>query len=69
MKFLSFSDSFFIVNKIAEMQFFDHSEPVINWMANFLAQLESWRDSSPNELDKRIAIVGKFREKWPAMRG
>ena len=41
MKFLSFSDSFFIVNKIAEMQFFDHSATVIIQMANILARLES----------------------------
>ena len=67
MKFLSFSDSFFIVNKIAEMQFFDHSEPVIIQMADILARLESWRDSPANEHDKRILSVGKFGENWPAM--
>ena len=67
MKFLSFSDSFFIVNKIAKMQFFDHSITVIIQIANILARLESRRDSAANEHDKRISIVGKFGENWPAM--
>ena len=69
MKFLSFYDSFFIVNKIAKLQFFDHSKPEIYWIADFLADLESWRDFASNEQDKPIAIVGKFRAKWPAMQG
>ena len=69
MKFLSFYDSFFIVNKIAKLQFFDHSKPEIYWIADFLADLESWRDFASNELDKPIAIVGKFRAKWPTMQG
>ena len=67
MKFLSFSDSFFIVNKIAEMQFFDHSEAVIAQVADILARVESWRDYAANVHDKRISIVGKFGENWPAM--
>ena len=41
MKFLSFSDSFFIVNKIAEMQFFDHSEAVTAQVTDILARVES----------------------------
>ena len=61
--------SFFIVNKIAKMQFFDHSEAVIARVADILARVESWRDSAANVHDKRISIVGKFGEKWPAMRG
>lgn len=69
MKFLSFMDSFFIVNKIAEISLFDLYESIVNQMVVFLVPLDSWLNFTSIDQNKSISIVGKFRENWPALRG
>ena len=67
MKFLSFCDSFFIVKKIAKMQFFQLSETHTHPLAQPSAPMESWRFALSIELAKRVLTVGKFGVNRPSL--
>lgn len=67
MKFLSFSDSFFIVKKIAKMQFFQPPVPFTDPIIPIFTWLESSCNSLSIELFKQVVTVGNFRVIWPAM--
>ena len=67
MKFLSFSDSFFIVKKITKMQFFQHSVSTTDSIIPIFTRLESSRNSLSNELFKQVVTVGNFRVIWLAL--
>lgn len=62
MKFLSFWDSFFIVNKLAEKRFYDHPAARKIQTTNFFTWVDCWSESLSIELYKQVVTVEKFRE-------